>query len=280
MALGLFVIHAIWQSWINHQFFGSEFNVTEISDDFMGFLVMRFFLYIIVIGLVGGMVKLREHRKALNKSSQLQLELQKAKLKEMEMRMNPEIIYTNLGYIKKSAGENPEGASQMVILMASLLRKLVDNFDKEKVTIEDDIQVFQRYINMVSLRLERRIETQIQTNGVQNNHRIPSMILIIPFLEELFFGKYNAGTVGINEIIYRVTRIDCTQTNIQMSFEWLSLNEDLQNYLENDPLIEPIKRQFEVLSNSTLHFSTEIDNNRLILLTKMFTRETEGELYV
>ncbi len=279
MALGLFVIHAIWQTWINHQFFLTEFNVHEIEDDFMAFLVMRFFLYIIIIGLVGGMVKLRENRIAANKSTQLQMELQKAKLKEIELKMNPDIIYPNLGYIKQKAETSPELASQMVILMAGLLRKLVDNLESEKIKLSDDIQFFQMYINMINLRLERVVETDVEITGMYQQKRIPSMILLIPILEELFFGKYSLYTESVQKIEYRAVKIDGMKSQITLTFSELSTIDELQEYLDNEGLIQTVNAQLSDFSTNSYRFNAVVESKSLVLMLSIFTHHEKRVAY-
>lgn len=279
MATGLFVIHAIWQSFINASFFGSPFNAQEIIDDFMGFLVMRFFLYIIIVGLVSGIVKLRENRRAASKSSRLQMELQKAKMKELELKMNPEIIYPNLGYIKMNAEHSPESASQMVILMAGLLRKLVDNLDSEKIKLGDDVQFYRMYINMVNLRLERVIETSVDIQGINTQTRVPSMVLMVPFLEELFFGKYSTYLDSVNKITYQVSRIDRTQTNISLLFQPLKSLEGLQDAFENETMIKLINQQLDQFTSNEFHFDVSILHGKLVLHMSIFSPSKVGEMH-
>ncbi len=271
-ASGLFVIHAIWQSFINHRFFGSDFNLSEITDDFMAFLVMRFFLYIIIIGLVSGMVRLRENRRAANKSTFLQKELQKAKLKEIELKMNPEIIYPNLSYIKMNAEDRPELASQMVILMAGLLRKLVDNLESDRIRISDDIQFFQMYINMVNLRLQRIIQTKSELHGVGKQKRVPSMILFIPLFEELFFGKYSSYMEQVDMIEYEAIKIDNTQTNVALTFRSLTTTDELQEYFDQEYLLINMNSQLSDLTKNMFQVSPIVQNNSLKLLMAVYTR--------
>lgn len=279
IALGLFLVHACWQTFVNSVFFGMEFSIQEITDDFMSFLVMRFFLYIIIVGLVGGMVKLREHRLAANKESKLKLELQKAKLKEIELRMNPEIIYPNLSYIKLKAEKNPELASQMVISMAGLLRKLVDNLESEKIKLSDDIQFFRMYVNMVNLRLERMIETSIDLRGVYQQKRVPSMILIVPLLEELFFGKYSSYMDGLDKIEYQAVKIDSAQTNVCLTFKYLSTTEELQEYLDQENLIRSVNDLLSGFTESSYRFNATVGNNTLKLMMSIFTNQGHKEIY-
>lgn len=245
----------------------------------MAFLVMRYFLYIIIIGLVGGMVKLRENRIATNKSTQLQVELQKAKLKEIELKLNPEIIYPNLGYIKQKAGIAPELASQMVILMAGLLRKLVDNLESEKIKLSDDILFFQMYINMINLRLERRIETKVDIRGLYEQKRVPSMILLIPFFEELFFGKYSTYLDQVSQIEYQAVKIDSVQSNIKLTFSDLATTEELQEYLDQEQLIKNVNIQLSGFSHNSFRFNAMVEKNSLILMMSIFNHFEKMEVY-
>jgi hypothetical protein len=226
------------------------------------------------------MVKLRENRIAANKSTQLQLELQKAKLKEIELKMNPEIIYPNLGYIKDKAGESPELASQMVILMAGLLRKLVDNLESEKIKLSDDIQFFQMYVNMINLRLERVVETEVDIRGMYKQKRVPSMILLVPLFEELFFGKYSSYMEMIDKIEYQAVRIDSVQSNIKLIFSNLSTTDELQDYLDEEHLIQTVNNQLSDLSSSSFSFNAIVEKNSLILMMSIFTRYEVGVSYV
>ncbi len=150
----LFIVHAIWQSVVNGLFYEDTIELMSFTSDFISFLEMRFLVYVIIVGLVNGLIKMRELQQFTIKQSDLNTKLQKARLKELELKMNPEIIYPNLSFIKEKATSNPNEASQMVILMASILRRLVDNMEDEKVRLSDEATFFKMYTDLIKLRLE------------------------------------------------------------------------------------------------------------------------------
>jgi hypothetical protein len=245
LALTLFVIHSFWQPFVNSVFFKIDYSLMGVFDDFVTFIEMRFLLYIIMVGLFAGLIKIREHEKVNSRTSRLKLELQKAKLKEIELKMNPEIIYPNLEFIRTKAEKSPSEASQMVILMAGLLRKLVDNMEEEKILLSDDIQFFRMYVDLVSLRLQRPIEVEVELERVSEQQKVPSMILVVPLLEELFFGEYQAHTEGFNKVCFCAVRYAADHYRIFIKLGELGEPEGLEKKLRLDPRV---KQSNELLS--------------------------------
>lgn len=269
----LFTIHAFWQQFINSSFLSSEFSLNGVERDFMAFLEMRFLFYITVVGLVGGLIKMREHGTASVKESELRLELQKAKLRELELKMNPEIIYPNLEYIKEKAEKNPEEASQMVILMAGLLRKLVDHLEGDHIKLTDDIQFFTMYMDIVKLRKEQSINFETRIDGLSGNEKVPPMILLTPFLEELLFGKYKTYIKGISEVTYIAKRTNRNQLELVISMGSISTQEGLQEYLDDEFLIKTVNEQLSVFASDEFKFKVQVIEMKVILTLYLETTE-------
>lgn len=276
-AFCLFVIHAVWQQFINAVFFHMEFSIASVTGDFMQFLEMRFFVYIIIFGLVGGIVKLREQQEVAQREARLKKELYKAKLKEIELKMNPEIIYTNLNYIKKKAKTNTKEASQMVILMAGLLRKLVDNLENERISIFDDMQFFRTYVNMLSLRLEKKIDPVSDVSGISTNYQIPSLVLIIPLLEELFFGKFASHTQTVSTLEYKAYRRINGYVNVDICCGDVADAVSLKEKIEKEPFIKTINDLLNGFSDQFYQFKIVAKESTLILKLQTATVAYVGQ---
>lgn len=271
----LFIVHSIWQPLVNSYFFNESIEFVKFTSDFISFLEMRFLVYVIIVGLVSGLIKIREQQQFKIKQSELNLKLQKARLKEMELKMNPEIIYPNLGFIKEKASSNPEEASQMVILMASILRRLVDNIEDEKVKLSDEATFFSMYTDLIKLRLEKSFEVKIWLNTELEDKKVPSMILIIPFFEELFFGKYSTYLKRIDEIIFSVERISDSNVAEVISVKGISESIIFSKMLKEEPLIKKINDQLGTFSKGNFEFQTELEKEVLVL--KLASQEMTTE---
>ena len=268
IALVVFVIHNVWQVYMNSIFLGTMLGWMEIFGDFMSFLEMRFLAYVTIVGLVAGLIKIREQRKIVERESELKLELQKARLKEVELRLNPEIIYPNLKFIKTKAKESPEEASQMVILMAGILRKLVDNMDEERVSVSENTQLFRIYANLVKLRLEKTLYVDLGDDKFSGSEKVPSLILFIPLLEKLLFGKYKAHTSSISGLGYICKRGTESGFTLNISLDGIQGSKELQEALEWETEISNIVQLLEGFSSQshTLKYSLNGDKLELIVL--------------
>lgn len=269
----IFVIHSFWQIYINSIFLVGNVDLSTFRSDFMSFLEMRYLVYITMIGLVGGLLKLREQTEISEKASMLSLELQKVRLKEIELKMNPEIIYPNLEFIKKRAIEKPEEASQMVILMAGLLRKLVDNIGEEKVRLNEEVLLFRMYMDLVKLRLSRTIDIKAQLKKLGENYRVPSMVFLIPLFEELFFGSYKIYTEDITSVFMYAEKKSKTESVIKIVLNGLSTKENLQEYLDNEPLFESINKLIGDFADEKFVLSAVVEEHFLTLKINSYKAE-------
>lgn len=261
----LFVVHSVWQQYINSIFFSTELNYTSIEWDFMNFLEMRYLSYIIMIGLVGGMIKLKEQGKLSLKESDLKLELQRARLRELELKMNPEIIYPTIEYIKNQTTDHPEQASQMVILLAGLLRKLVDNLEGDLIYVSDDIQMFLLYRDMLQLRKEKSFEFEKEVESFSLSKKTLPMILLIPFLEELFFGRYEPYFKEITSIKYKISGPESSVSYIEVSFYPLMKEESLDEQLKEESFLKKINILLQNGSSNKFEFNAKVEKTRLKL---------------
>ena len=264
-ALLVFTIHAIWQQYINSKFLGAMFNYKVIEKDFVGFLEMRYLIYIIMVGLIGGAIKLKEKGEVSLIESGLMLELQRAKLRELELKINPEIIYPNLNYIRKKAENHPEEASQMVILMAGLLRKLVNNLERDHINITDDVQFFSMYMDILRLRKEQQIDFKKELKGVTGEERIATIILLIPFFEELFFGKYQTCFSNLDSVEYKVIKKPNGRLKLCISMEKISNKEKLQGYIDSDLLLKRTNKLLAGFLKDGFLFSVKVKKLSLML---------------
>lgn len=276
IASTLFTIHAFWQPLMNATFFGDVFSFSSFTRDFVLFLQMRFLVYVIIVGLVSGIIKIREQQQIIIKESELNLKLQKARLKELELKMNPEIIYPNLGFIKDKTIENPEEASQMVILMAGILRRLVDNIEDEKVKISDEISFFRMYADLIKLRLENPFEVDVKVSEHLEDEKVPSMILIIPMLEKLFFGEYSDDFKEVDKLVFSARRISKNKIEETITIKHLSNIHEVSKKLESEQLIDKINQQLVELAKGEFTFKTQLNETGLVL--RLVSQQQEIEV--
>ena len=265
IAATIFVIHSFWQPYVTLFFFDRLYTFDRTVADFIAFLEMRFLIYVIIVGLVSGIIKIREQQDMIVKQSDLSLKLQKARLRELELKMNPEIIYPNLNYIREKAETHPESASQMVILMAGILRKLVDNMENEQAKLSDEANLFKKYTELLKLRLERPFEIEVKLPEKISGERVPSLILLTPLFEELFFGEYQIYTNSVDELIFEVEKISEAKFKATIELKNITNGPELSSKIKSKPIIRSIKKLLYDLPDGTFEFTPVVEKSGLIL---------------
>jgi PAS domain S-box-containing protein len=110
----------------------------------------------------------------------LQLEL-----KALQSQMNPHFIFNALNSIMVLISRRDEvKANEYISCLSNLIRRVMENVNKELVTIEEEIELLQSYISIESLRFGDGFSYSIEKKGLTHDDFpiIPPMI-IQPFVE-------------------------------------------------------------------------------------------------
>jgi PAS domain S-box-containing protein len=110
----------------------------------------------------------------------LQLEL-----KALQSQMNPHFIFNALNSILVLINRRDEiKANKYITCLSNLIRRVMENVNKELVTIDEEIELLNAYIEIESLRFDKGFRYSIEKNDAAGNGipLIPPMI-IQPFVE-------------------------------------------------------------------------------------------------
>ncbi|GAA5522690.1 histidine kinase [Aliifodinibius salicampi] len=263
----LIAVHSVWQVYFNSLLIGANFIVDTIIRDVMGFLNLRVLIYIISIGLAVGMVKIQEKENRLLNQSEIKLKLQKENFKQLELKLNPEIIYPNLDFIKKNMHENPEKASALLLNLSKQLRNLIDNIQEERIPVKKNLQFLEHYLKALKLRLGRELSYHQKIDDFHLDIEIPSLVLMAPFFEQLFFGRYADFTRQVEKVVCRSTEINADFIHLVLEFYPIEQAETLEGKLKNDDQFAEINDLLAPYAGSTL--KAEVDNDCLSIYLYM-----------
>lgn len=237
----LFIVcHATWQVFVNSQYLNTDFSTAHVIKDILYFINMRVIIYIIMGGLVVGVNTIQQRVNYELKESELKLSLQKEKLRQIEFKLNPEIIYPVLNYVKKHAVEEPDKSSKLVLNLSQQLRLLIDYLEEERIPLDKDLIFYRSYFESVRTRLERGFLITDQVREEYLNEKIPPSILLVPFYEELFFGRYSRFFEAIERVTY--SSQESSEDNICLCMEFYPVkNSEFFNHrMQDDGNLEEI----------------------------------------
>ena len=101
-----------------------------------------------------------------------------AQLKMLRYQLNPHFLFNTLNAISTLVLEqNTELANRMVTKLSSFLRYSLDNDPMQKITLEQELQALQLYLDIEKVRFEERLSLQLDIDENARNALIPSLLL-------------------------------------------------------------------------------------------------------
>ncbi|MDP2174601.1 MAG: histidine kinase [Bacteroidota bacterium] len=117
-----------------------------------------------------------------------------SELKYLKAQINPHFLFNNLNNLYALTLKNSEMAPDVVLKLSNILRYGLYDSQKQKVSIEEDLQFIKDYIELEKLRLGEKTTINISTQGNLKGIQIEPF-LFINFIENAF--KHGANpTLG------------------------------------------------------------------------------------
>lgn len=161
---------------INHTFFSSADKEREITP----FLValMTFNLSIIILGwslIYFTFQFFFNFKRSEVEKWKLEVAVKDAELIALKSQINPHFIFNSLNNIRSLVVENPEKARDMITHLSGLLRYSVQFNNREKVKLEDELEIVQNYLNLESIQFEDRLRYSLEIKPETLDMQIPPM---------------------------------------------------------------------------------------------------------
>lgn len=139
-------------------------------------LIYGFLFGLTMLGLSVLVYILNQKRKAW----QLKQAISESELKALRSQMNPHFMFNSLNSIQQMVynNENTE-AFRFLSIYSKLSRQLLENSEKNWISVDDEIRFLELYLKMESLRFDNAFSWNIQLDEgfMPNSEYIPSMIL-------------------------------------------------------------------------------------------------------
>ena len=219
--------------------------------------------YVILYLILGGLFKLAIEG---YKSNQQKLILEKQNVKSelalLRSQVNPHFLFNTLNTIHSFVNNNHQKAARAVIKLSDIMRYMLYEAAREKITLDKEIEYLRSYITLQNFRLEKSRFVDLKLKGETSGILIPPM-LFTPFVENAFkHSKKKDKETGIiidfevinNTVLFEITNdIDPVISEEFIKSEGLGL-KNVKRRLE---LLAPHKHKLEII---------EKDNNFIVRL--------------
>ncbi|MBV5313867.1 MAG: histidine kinase [Prolixibacteraceae bacterium] len=113
----------------------------------------------------------------------LKKEMQEKRLRELQMaairaQMNPHFLFNSLNSVQNLIQQNRASEAHLYLSdFAGLIRKVLRNSDKEEVSLAEELETLEQYLNLEKLRFDFEYGIVVDKEIDQNLFMLPSMIL-------------------------------------------------------------------------------------------------------
>jgi two-component system LytT family sensor kinase len=153
------------------------FSFQRILEQVYSYIDYGMMVYWVLLFMDYSMAYYKASREQALRSARLETLLTHAQLQALKMQIRPHFLFNTLNAISVLIQKNPETAREMVLRLSELLRMTLDREHKEEVTLEDEMEFLNRYLQIEKTRFEDRLQVQITIDDAVSHASVPTMIL-------------------------------------------------------------------------------------------------------
>jgi signal transduction histidine kinase len=134
---------------------------------------------------------LRQREQALEaaelerRSATLSSKLTSAQLQSLRTQVNPHFLFNALNTVSGLAEVDPQGTQRVVARLSDLLRRTLDSSDEQEVTLGEEIDFLEKYLDIMHIRFGERLTTSVDVPDALRHATVPAFVLQ-PLVENAF----------------------------------------------------------------------------------------------
>lgn len=201
--------------------------------------------------------------KAKQKSFELKLEAKESELNLLKSQVNPHFLFNSLNTLYATAlTENAPKTAESIAKLASLIRYMQEDINKDFIPLQNEIKYLQDYITIQKLRCAVEPEVEINFENFENHSISPG--LLIPFVENAF--KYGIDPSTLSKLKISVVcddnkiTFECINSydkNYKTYYKEQGFGIGIENAKQRLELVYPKKHTFEIVKENG-NFSIKI----------------------
>ncbi len=185
-------------------------------------LSIRFSITFLLLGCVTMISVLWYNQKEQKENEERKTDAEKlakeAELFKLRQQLQPHFLFNSLNSINALIGSRPEEARKMVQQLSDFLRGTIKKEETQWVTLQEELQYLQLYLDIEKVRFGNRLATEIEIDETIKEMKLPALLLQ-PIVENAIkFGLYD--TTGDTVIrIYAGKEEDNLVIKVQNPFD-------------------------------------------------------------
>lgn len=141
--------------------------------------------FVSVAGMALTIKLLRIRFQHLEKEKQLTEEKLQNELRFLRAQTNPHFLFNTLNNVYALARKKSDQTAPVIMKLSKLLRFMLYECNQERITIAQEIQVIEDYLELEKLRYNDRLEVQFE-KSVDDPSALIAPLLLLPLIENAF----------------------------------------------------------------------------------------------
>jgi LytS/YehU family sensor histidine kinase len=173
-------------------------------------IIVRISLYFLFIGCIALMSVIWYNRLDQDEKDKRKQDLEKmakdAELFKLRQQLQPHFLFNSLNSINALIGVKPEEARKMVQQLSDFLRGTLKKEEHQWVSLKEELQYLQLYLDIEKVRFGNRLSTLITTDESVEKLKLPALLLQPVVENAIKFGLYD--TIGETVISIAVKNVE------------------------------------------------------------------------
>jgi two-component system, LytTR family, sensor kinase len=158
-------------------------------------LVIRFSITFLILGIVTMMsiiwLNWQEQQRGDQRKADAEKLTKEAELFKLRQQLQPHFLFNSLNSINALIGSRPQEARKMVQQLSDFLRGTLKKEETQWVNLQEEMQYLQLYLDIEKVRFGNRLATEIETDEVAGQMKIPALLLQPVVENAIKFGLYD-----------------------------------------------------------------------------------------
>lgn len=183
--------------------------------------MMMVYSALVAIGM--GLDLRRRFRAGQLRSAELERRLAEAQLAALRMQLQPHFLFNTLHAISALMDEDVPGARRMIARLSELLRVTLASNGEPEVSLEREVEVLERYLDIERVRLGDRLRVEYAIDEAALAARVPALLLQ-PLVENAV--RHGVAPVAEPGGIRIVAQIEGETLHLEVADDGPGLDED------------------------------------------------------
>lgn len=178
----------------------SDINIPIHLNGIIRSLDVNFLVYFIMVLIIYTYYFIKKNKESEFEKSLIKSQLANAKLNLLKSNLQPHFLFNTLNSISSLVDTNAKQAQNTIADLGNLLRELLDIGNKNLITLEQELNMLVKYINIIEVRFSDHFSFNAEIDDEILNAKFPSLLLQ-PIIENSIKHGYDYDTTDLEVIL-------------------------------------------------------------------------------